>query len=318
MTDTPFKVSIGIPTWNRCGYLRMALESAMAQSYPELEIVVSDNASTDGTADFLAGLKDSRIRVLRQPENIGGIPNLNQCLQHATGDLFLLLSDDDTLELDAITRLVAPFQGGRGDVEPEKIGLTWCPCRIINPDGTTKWTTAAGPEVERSVDLMMALFGGTRGPRLSSVLIRTKDARRAGGYDLDRYNAICDTANWGAVALEYPFAICVPMPLVSYRVHASSHTSSSVASDWQLWGGHMHEDLAKIVRRRFPSDASKFELVRTKLLANLTIDVMMRGIGASGWIGRSLREVWRSWRYLLTPYVFRRAVVDGVKLFRSK
>ena len=74
-------------------------------------------------------------------------------------------------------------------------------------------------------------------------MVRTADARRVGGYNLERYDAMCDTANWGAASLPYPTAICIPEPLVSYRVHASSHTGSSMVTDWQRWGKTMHEDL---------------------------------------------------------------------------
>lgn len=318
MSNSLPKVSIGIPTWNRKDYLRTALVSAFAQTYPNLEIVVSDNASTDGTGEFLSSIDDSRIRLLRQSENIGGIPNLNECLRNATGELFLLLSDDDILHPDAIAKLAAPFHKSTDSIHSDQFGISWCPCNIIDSAGAAKWSTAPGPPVERSVDLMIALFSGQRGPRLSSVLVRTTDARRAGGYNLQRYNAICDTANWGAVALEYPLTACVPEPLVSYRIHASSHTSSSLVSDWQEWGGHMHHDLLEIVQRQFPQDVKRFERARIPLLANLTTDVLMRSVGSPGWIPRNLREVWRSRRVMLTPYVFRRALADGMKLIRSK
>lgn len=316
MTSLP-KVTIGLPTWNREAYLRAALESALSQSYPNLEIVVSDNASDDGTAAYLATLRDLRLRVLRQQGNIGGIANLNACLDNATGELFLLLSDDDLLDFEAIARLAAPFQRPADHLQPAEVGLSWCPCRIIDAAGKSKWSTQTGPASEKPLALLTALFSGKRGPRLSSVMIRTADARRVGGYNLDRYNAMCDTANWGAACLSYKVAVCIPEALVAYRVHASSHTGSSLVSDWQRWGANMHADLLAAAQP-FASRAElkRFVTSQPRLLANLTIDILMRGRGTSGWLRRGLQETWRSRRYLLSLYTAKRLALEGWKLLR--
>jgi glycosyltransferase involved in cell wall biosynthesis len=312
------RVTIGLPTWNRLAYLRAALDSARAQTYPDLEIVVSDNASTDGTDDYLQSLSDSRLVKLRQTRNIGGIPNLNACLDHASGDLFLLLSDDDLLDPSAIEALAAPFSQPPANCTPD-VGLSWCNCRIIDAAGEMQWTTATGPECEGSVAFLTEVFSGNRGPRLSSVMVRTDDARRAGGYNLERYNAMCDTANWGAACLSHASVVCIPRLLASYRVHTSSHTSSSLAADWQRWGAHMHEDLLTLVRQyATPAQARRFAETRNPLLANLTVDVLMRSRGTPGCKRRSLRELWRSREYLLTPYCFRRLLRDGRKLLRKR
>ncbi len=93
-------VSIGIPTFNRASQLEGALASAAAQTYPQLEIVISDNASTDATPELCArwAERDRRIRYRRSPENRGPIANFRQVLEAATGDYFLWLGDDDWLE----------------------------------------------------------------------------------------------------------------------------------------------------------------------------------------------------------------------------
>jgi glycosyltransferase involved in cell wall biosynthesis len=86
---------VAIPTFNRVCLLARAVESAMAQSYEDVEIVVSDNCSQDGTRDYLQTLTDPRIRVLLQLSNGGMVKNWDSCLAQATGEYFLLLSDDD-------------------------------------------------------------------------------------------------------------------------------------------------------------------------------------------------------------------------------
>jgi len=102
-------VTIGIPTFNRSAYLAEAVQSAVNQSYRNLEIIISDNGSTDDTAAFLSKQKDERIVVIRHQENRGMVYNWNACLSRATGKYFLLLSDDDVLESNAVTVLMSKF-----------------------------------------------------------------------------------------------------------------------------------------------------------------------------------------------------------------
>ncbi len=93
------RISILIPTYNRARYLADALESALAQDYPNYEVVVSDNASTDGTAEVVARyLADPRLRYYRNPENLGIGANWTKLLyDYARGDYGKCLPDDDYL-----------------------------------------------------------------------------------------------------------------------------------------------------------------------------------------------------------------------------
>lgn len=104
-------VSIGIPTYNRIELLKKTVESARSQSYLNIEIIISDNCSSDGTNEWLKTLTDSNIKIVTQIENIGMIPNWNSCINVATGDLFLLLSDDDLLAVDFIEKIVDTLLG---------------------------------------------------------------------------------------------------------------------------------------------------------------------------------------------------------------
>lgn len=110
---TKSRVTVAIPTFNRVYLLARAVESAMAQSYEDLEIIVSDNCSQDGTRDYLQTLIDPRIRLLQQPVNVGMVRNWDFCLSQATGEYFLLLSDDDYFQdKDALIKFVASMQEG--------------------------------------------------------------------------------------------------------------------------------------------------------------------------------------------------------------
>src|ERR1035437_5781020 len=102
-------VSIGIPTFNRRVYTLRAAKSALSQTYTKIEVIVSDNASTDDTIQHLSAIEDARLVILRHPENSGMVANFNSCLKAATGKLFLMLSDDDWLEPDAIEKVSRPY-----------------------------------------------------------------------------------------------------------------------------------------------------------------------------------------------------------------
>jgi glycosyltransferase involved in cell wall biosynthesis len=92
-------VSIGIPTRNRAELLARSARSALAQEGVELELVISDNASTDGTAALCAELAtDPRVRVIRQDTDVGAEANFRTVLDAARGSLFMWLADDDWLD----------------------------------------------------------------------------------------------------------------------------------------------------------------------------------------------------------------------------
>jgi glycosyltransferase involved in cell wall biosynthesis len=113
--DRP-SVSIGIPTFNRVKGLRRALASALAQDYCDLEIVISDNASTDETEALCReqAERDRRIRYIRLPSNRGATANFRLTLESARGELFMWLADDDWLDPNYVSRCAAILKSHPG------------------------------------------------------------------------------------------------------------------------------------------------------------------------------------------------------------
>ena len=102
-------VTIGIPTYNRAdGYLRETLESALAQSYPNLEILVADNCSTDNTKLVVESYKDKRVRYFRHETGLIPNDNFNFCLSQARGYYFLLLHNMIVRFATQARRVVSP------------------------------------------------------------------------------------------------------------------------------------------------------------------------------------------------------------------
>lgn len=91
-------VSIGMPVMNGEKYIRDALDSLLAQTYGNFEITISDNASSDGTASICReyAARDTRIRYIRQAENIGAVANFSFVLAEATGEYFMWAAYDDS------------------------------------------------------------------------------------------------------------------------------------------------------------------------------------------------------------------------------
>lgn len=94
MSDAPF-LSVLIPTRNRCDLLSRALDSILSDPSPHLEVVVSDNASSDETIELPRKYRDVRVRWFRQDVDLGMVGNWNFCVDAARGERVLLLSDDD-------------------------------------------------------------------------------------------------------------------------------------------------------------------------------------------------------------------------------
>jgi glycosyltransferase involved in cell wall biosynthesis len=90
-------VSIGMPVFNDEKHLRQSLDSLLAQSFKDFELVISDNASTDKTPEICReyAARDQRIRYFRQPENLGQQRNFNFLLQQAQGEFFMWAASDD-------------------------------------------------------------------------------------------------------------------------------------------------------------------------------------------------------------------------------
>ena len=91
------RVSIGMPVYNGEPFIREALDSILAQTYEDFELIISDNASTDSTEMICRAYaaQDSRIRYLRNPSNVGAAKNYNAVFQISTGEYFKWAAHDD-------------------------------------------------------------------------------------------------------------------------------------------------------------------------------------------------------------------------------
>jgi glycosyltransferase involved in cell wall biosynthesis len=104
----PPRVSIGLPVYNGEKYLRAAIDSILAQTFVDFELIISDNASNDGTEIICRNYsaQDRRILYVRNACNIGAAPNYNQTFDLSKGEYFKWIAHDDVLSPDYLARCV--------------------------------------------------------------------------------------------------------------------------------------------------------------------------------------------------------------------
>jgi glycosyltransferase involved in cell wall biosynthesis len=127
-------VSVGLPVRNGEGHLGDAVRSVLGQDHGRLELVISDNASSDGTEEICRQFarSDPRVRYHRQAQDIGLVPNFNAVLRRARGTYFKWMGDDDRLAPTYVSRCVEVL-----DDDPGLILVTTQQAHVA-PDGAVE------------------------------------------------------------------------------------------------------------------------------------------------------------------------------------
>lgn len=151
-------VSIGLPVYNRENFIGKTLDSLLAQTYTDFEIIVSDNGSTDGTGHICLDYaqRDSRIRYIRQPQNLGLLGNFNFVMKEARGKYFMWTASDDLCEAEFVGELVKCLEN-----DPE-LALVMADLKYISEQGVevkvNKLDSIRLEEVEADWDHKRELF----------------------------------------------------------------------------------------------------------------------------------------------------------------
>jgi glycosyltransferase involved in cell wall biosynthesis len=162
--------------YNGDNYLEESIESILAQTYSDFELIIADNDSSDGTAAICEKYAtDPRVRYVRNPKNIGGSRNANLTLGLARGKYFRWAAHDDRIGPDLLERCVAVL-----DRESDVV-LVYPATVVIDDDGaeTDRWATSVGTECSPS-----ARFAALSRPHMCEQvygLVRTDVLRRTGG-----------------------------------------------------------------------------------------------------------------------------------------
>ena len=218
------KVTVGIPTYNRSAFLRQSIESALAQSYPDFRLVITDNASTDDTAEVVASYDDPRIVYTRSEENVGMTANFNRVLELTDTEFVTLLYDDDLFYPDYLKHTVEALEH-----HPD-VGAVHTGFDVIGGDGNvleravTLMDTSAGVAVEPGKSFIERSMNQDWMICSPSALFRTEAIGAVGGFPVEA-EPLADVLMFRRIALEWNIA-SLSMPLVGFRVHGDTASAN--------------------------------------------------------------------------------------------
>jgi glycosyltransferase involved in cell wall biosynthesis len=229
------KISALLCAYNRLGYLSRALESVYRQKREDMEVVLVDDASTDGTGEWVRARRFPRLRYFRQPKNMGPASARNKALLMARGSFAAFLDSDDLWYEGYLKSILPAFA-------TPAVRAAYCDYDVIGPTGKIVTHKAFVDPKRPGGDVIEALSGLKRFPLLSTCVFRRKTLLDAGGFDpglrrlgedVDLWYRVC--LKWGGAGLRF-----VPRVLAAHRRHSSNLSLPAWkkrGSSWeQGWG----------------------------------------------------------------------------------
>lgn len=246
-------ISVIIPTYNRAHYICEAIDSALAQTYKNIEIIVVDDGSTDNTKDIIHQLYNSKVTYILQ-KNAGPSSARNNGIKHSKGDLIAFLDSDDVWLPEKLEKQVKLID------QSHDIGLVACGIYKIDSDKNI----VGNPVINRNYnskrsflkELMIhnIITGGG-----SNSLIRRECFERVGLFDENLWIGE-DWNLWLRIAKQYEVRF-VEEPLIKYRIH----------------GNNLHKDLTKAedsMKKNVLRNTNKYQLItRRKAYSYIYIDM---------------------------------------------
>lgn len=202
-------VTVVIPTWNRSNLVGVAISSALAQTFVDLEVVVVDDGSKDGTEATVRQFEDSRVRYLRHETRRGGAAARNTGIESSRGRFIAFLDDDDEWLPEKIERQIDLFSSNGAEV-----GAVYTSYVVVD--------RATGAVLGRKIaqdrgDLSRVLLGRNVLGGTSSVVVRRDCFERTGLFD-ESLPSFQDYDLWIRLSKHFRFD-CLEPVLLKYYVH---------------------------------------------------------------------------------------------------
>lgn len=279
------RLTIAIPTVNRAGLLGRAIESALAQTCRDVEIIVSDNGSTDETPAVIARYAGRGLRTFRHPSTMSAARHGQFLMDQARGEFFLGLSDDDFLEPEFAAEVIALF-----DQHPE-LSFVYTGCAVHYEEYQVP--SLVGPPIEPGLVFLAAHYADGREVSWCACVTRVRDLRELGPQPDDR--VIGDIFFWSKLAFRGPVG-CVSRELSHYVLLRSKNDSISHGTSPLLWGreSRLIADEVLEAARRAGSSADYLSTLKTdsdrhiaRSIANQFVWTRIRGaspLQAWGWL----------------------------------
>jgi glycosyltransferase involved in cell wall biosynthesis len=219
------RLTIAIPTVNRPKLLGRAIESALAQTSPDIEIIVSDNGSTDAeTPAVIERYAGRGLRTFRHPSTMPVEKHGQFLFEQARGEFFAGLSDDDFLEPEFAAEVLALF-----DRHPE-LSFVYTGCAIHYEDQQV--SAVVGPSVETGAEFLAAHYADQREVCWCACATRPRDLIELGPQPAERI--IGDMFYWTRLAFRGPVG-CVPRVLSHYVLLRAQNDNMSHGMPPAVW-----------------------------------------------------------------------------------
>jgi len=205
-------VSVVVPTYNHVRFIGKAVESVLSQTYPDLEVIVVDNYSQDGTEQAVLSFRDPRVRYCKFSNNGVIAASRNHGIRMARGEYVAFLDSDDIWLPEKLAKQMEAFNSSESPV------LVYSRYRTISDDVVSADIL---PRRTRCVsgDIFTSLYRG-HFIACSGVLVDKNVLDRARGFDeAPELVAIEDMDLWFRIALMGRISCASPDPLFLYRVH---------------------------------------------------------------------------------------------------
>lgn len=226
MADSP-PVTVIIPTRGRLPLLKEALDSVMAQTLGSFEAVVVDDASEDGTSDWLAGQSDEQVTAIVFEEHVGRAAACNRGLEQAQGAMVLFLDDDDRLRVSALELLYSALTG-----RPEAVGAIGARM-LFNERGQRRRVPHPRHHLTRVV--WPDLLAGWMTPP-GTVLWRTENIRAVGGWNEEiMVGGMGGDRELWLRAARGRSMVCIPDIVLEKRTHSGQWRAREARQIHEQW-----------------------------------------------------------------------------------
>jgi len=219
------KVTVAIPTYNRSQLLHVCLESVLAQDYPDFQVVVLDNASTDDTqavVNFYAQ-HDKRVTYIRNETNIGMLPNFNRAIELNCSPYLNIFNDDDVMLPGFIRESVLAL-----DVH-KSAGFLFTLARDIDIQGKPLELLSAGDIPSGLISgldyLELCISGRNFFIHPSSVLVRSNALAKVGSFDSPHAKHTIDFNLFFRLAAQFDI-VFVKQELIHIRIHPEQESQA--------------------------------------------------------------------------------------------
>ncbi len=216
MNSNPL-VSICIPTYNSAGFLEESLDSIVNQTYPNKEIIVSDNASTDNTEEIIKKYVEKYgIKYYKNERNIGAEANFSKCIQLSQGEYIAIFHSDDVYMPNMIQEQVQTFQDNLS------IGAVFTRANLINTHnkiiGESKLPIKSRNKgVYRFPEIFLSILSNLNFLTCPSALVKSKIYKELIPFDENRFKSSADLDMWLRILERHPVVI-LDKKLMYYRI----------------------------------------------------------------------------------------------------